>query len=719
MRRALATGLVATALLGAPSVSSALDPPHDASRSIVCGTCHITHDAAGGTITTVAGNANLCLSCHTAGGQASAKPLATASQALPYPGLPAGVSPSGTSHRWDSGASGHVTFGGGTSTGRVQSGGAFVGPYAKTYTLTISTAGDVGTARFNWTAATPGGGSGSGTGVLTAASVPLDQGITVTFTNGTVSPSFRLNESWSVYVRPDVRQPVTAAMVTRLENGKLMCSTCHDAHSQAEAPFDPAAPAYGGAGTGAGRHFQRVAGDTDQGCKDCHNVRNVASAASGSHGVGIAVVPAAGRIQAPLVLPLDRTSNQLQCSTCHAVHGAANADGSLLRLAASRTVCLDCHTLADTSATPAKHVVTADARTLWPGGAYGTTFPARTAAGEQGSCTNCHQTHGWPDAANTAQRYPNLLVDREQNLCYTCHDGSPVVKNVRAQFGLGFAHPADTYTGRHAATEGGTPAAYGTANRHSECTDCHDAHQAKGDAVAPTAPAVSNRVRSVGGVQVTNGAAGATPGYTYVASATREYEICLKCHSSWTTQPAGQSNLAVRLNANNPSFHPVEAAGKNTGINVNSFVPGWNAAKLTYCTDCHTSSDTTVRGPHGSANRYVLKKPSTASSASRTMTSGESCFDCHNYNTYANAGSTNTVKGYSRFNLPTFDKGHTFHVADKKFPCYACHESHGSTTLPHLMVTGRSPGLNSYTHTATGGTCAPSCHGTETYTVNY
>jgi predicted CXXCH cytochrome family protein len=461
-----------------------------------------------------------------------------------------------------------------------------------------------------------------------------------------------------------------------------------------------------------------VAGDTDQGCKDCHVARNVASAAAGSHGVGIAVVPVAGQIQAPLVLPLDGTSNRLQCSTCHEVHDAASADGSLMRLSAPRAVCLDCHTLADTSATPAKHMLTTDGRTLWPGGAYGTTFPAKTAAADQGSCGNCHQTHGWPDAANTAQRYPSLLVDREQNLCYTCHDGTPVVKNVRASFGLGFAHPADTYTGRHSAAEAGTPAAYGTANRHSECTDCHDAHQAKGDAVAPSAPALSNRLRNVGGVQVANGAAGSTPSYTYVASATREYEVCFKCHSSWTTQPAGQSNLAVKLNANNPSFHPVEAAGRNTGINVNSFVAGWTDAKLTYCTDCHTSSDTGVRGPHGSAYRYLLKKPYTASSATRTMTSGEGCFDCHNYDTYANNAASNTVKGYSRFNPPAFSQGHTYHVGSRRYPCWACHDSHGST-LPHLIVTGRNPGLNSYTHTATGGTCAPSCHGTETYDLNY
>jgi hypothetical protein len=61
-------------------------------------------------------------------------------------------------------------------------------------------------------------------------------------------------------------------------------------------------------------------------------------------------------------------------------------------------------------------------------------------------------------------------------------------------------------------------------------------------------------------------------------------------------------------------------------------------------------------------------------------------------------------------------RGHTFHANGATSVPPAT--GHGPT-LPHLIVTGRNPGLNAYTHTATGGTCAPSCHGTETYNVNY
>jgi len=58
-------------------------------------------------------------------------------------------------------------------------------------------------------------------------------------------------------------------------------------------------------------------------------------------------------------------------------------------------------------------------------------------------------------------------------------------------------------------------------------------------------------------------------------------------------------------------------------------------------------------------------------------------------------------------------------VGSKRYPCGACHETHGSSSQPHLIVTGRNPGLNNYTHSASGGTCYPTCHGSKTYTVNY
>jgi hypothetical protein len=72
----------------------------------------------------------------------------------------------------------------------------------------------------------------------------------------------------------------------------------------------------------------------------------------------------------------------------------------------------------------------------------------------------------------------------------------------------------------------------------------------------------------------------------------------------------------------------------------------------------------------------------------------------------------------SRFNAPGAVRGHAGHVG-LQIPCYACHTTHGSTTLPHLIVTGRNPGILSYSESPTGGTCTATCHVARTYNTNY
>lgn len=303
MRRAgfdLAVAVAVVFLLAAP-VAAVLDRPHNDSFTTPpdpCAECHMTHQAQGGSITAVDGNANLCINCHTSGQRGQDRPFVAGDQAIP--------GTSGNSHRWDSGASGWVALGTpNSSTGTFRSGGVFTGRYAKTYTITISTAGTAATARFNWTATTPGGGSGSN--VLCGTNVALDQGITVTCLTG----SFILGDKWLVRVRSDIRQPTSPAMAGRLSNGKMMCSTCHNQHLQAAAPFDGAAPVCPSPpppptpqpAAGWGRHFMRMDNDLNQMCLDCHNVRNVNSSTGGSHPVGIAI-PGSGSYKTPNPTPI-------------------------------------------------------------------------------------------------------------------------------------------------------------------------------------------------------------------------------------------------------------------------------------------------------------------------------------------------------------------------------------------------------------------------------
>ncbi|RMF98190.1 MAG: hypothetical protein D6734_00705 [Candidatus Schekmanbacteria bacterium] len=354
-----------------------------------------------------------------------------------------------------------------------------------------------------------------------------------------------------------------------------------------------------------------------------------------------------------------------------------------------------------------------DSQVVWPG-----PNPSARPASDSGKCVNCHSPHGYEDGNGLI---PSQLIKREENLCLTCHDSNgPASTDIQTDISKTYRHPASDYTGRHSEDEDGTASNYGTSpsnNRHAECVDCHNPHIAAADTSPPSAPTMPLSLKGVGRVKVSNGSAGTTPSFTYVSPSNnstplREYQICFKCHSSWTSQPSGQPDLSVKFNTNNPSYHPVEAQGKNLNINPNAFVNGWSDTDLMYCSDCHGSDSGTANGPHGSTYNFILKNNYVQSTAKRTMSSNEICFNCHRYDTYGNPNSSKTVRKYSRF------EKHHEHIK-KQYTCYNCHDSHGSTEKPHLIVTGRNPGVIDYNETQNGGSCRPTCHGWESYNVTY
>ena len=535
----------------------ASDPPHDASKTIQCKSCHTLHNAPGATLTAVAGNANLCLSCHSSTGTASAKLFVPLDQAVASPGLPAGTAASGTSHRWDSGPAGRAVKGTpNTSPGTVTPLGVFTGVYAKTYTLTITLAGNVGAAQFSWIATTPGGGSGAG--LTTGASVLLNEGVSAKFVNGT-GTSFVLGDKWNIIVREVVRAPVNPTLASRLENGQMMCSTCHDQHSQANMPFDPAAR------TGGLKHFQRLPNDTDQMCTDCHAAHNVTSSTGGSHPVGI-VLPG-GNFKAPTTVPLDATS-KVRCQSCHKIHYAPSTDGTLQRIANQPALCADCHT--NTDMTNGIHF-SATSGVLWPGDdrhSPASTYPAITDTSKKGTCSNCHFPHGWPDAANTANKYPKLLVAaRDNNFCIACHDGTPT-KDVMTPIALAIGHNTDPTKQ--------------VAGRSVNCIDCHNMHKA-GLAHTYTTPATATRnavgtgaLQGVSGVTVTFGTTNWTAAtFATTTASTKEYQICMKCHSSYDSfganRPAGNSSI---YNAGTAKFTLNSGAVAGTSTTWNADMVG-------------------------------------------------------------------------------------------------------------------------------------------------
>ncbi len=176
-------------------------------------------------------------------------------------------------------------------------------------------------------------------------------------------------------------------------------------------------------------------------------------------------------------------------------------------------------------------------------------------------------------------------------------------------------------------------------NRHSVCTDCHNAHNASAAASTETTTGwtLSGAQMAISGVAVTNGVAGAAPTYAFLDGGagqqpTREYEICLKCHSGFTNlgsnvgQPPSRWVLdkAVELNPVNASYHPVEAAGTNGTAAMALSLAGtspykqWDFAtgSTIRCVSCHgdptklSLTNPPPAGadlaPHASTNRGIL-----------------------------------------------------------------------------------------------------------------
>lgn len=413
------------------------------------------------------------------------------------------------------------------------------------------------------------------------------------------------------------------------------------------------------------------------------------------------------------------------CAHCHVEgKGASRLPKGLWR-ENDNEICLACHRTEDLLGiypgwqVYERSVHSTDGRAVWPG-----PFPPpRREAGAAGKCLNCHNPHGKSDRLGAI---PSLLSAREGDLCVACHDGDPSGLDVARDVRKPYAHSPTRNGDRHSVREGGDPARYSYVggNRHAVCGDCHNSHAVAGDAVPPLPPTASGRLARVGRVRIVNGAAGIVPLYDYrpandTSVPTLEYEICFKCHSSWTRQPPGELDLAILFNVNNASYHPVEGPGKNPGIDPSAFADGKSASSTLFCSDCHGSDDSSLRGPHGSRFPNLLRRAYDSRSESRVTTPDELCVLCHRFDVYASAIGGLLLQRASRWNPPAAPKGHAFHVGERNVPCFACHDSHGSTRFPALIVLGRLPGLQGFSVNGAGGSCATACHAQRTYAINY
>lgn len=270
-------------------------------------------------------------------------------------------------------------------------------------------------------------------------------------------------------------------------------------------------------------------------------------------------------------------------------------------------------------------------------------------------CINCHTPHNGESSSY-------LLRKIEQNTCFqgaagsvataACH-GTGGAKDIESVLSRSYGHPVNQIDGVHTNLD----TLYGTGvqrdpagskglswddSKHAECMDCHNPHKTQVGTHTlagewyPIAPSnlVSNTLKGVSGVEPNWTPRGTQPRtFTTLESATKEYQICLKCHSYWALgdAPNGVSShfllsaginitdQAWEFNPNNRSAHPVVMPlNQMTGnyepkaLDVSHMKAPWtNVGNQTmYCSDCH-GADNEIggdpKGPHGSNHKFMLK----------------------------------------------------------------------------------------------------------------
>jgi hypothetical protein len=504
--------------------------------------------------------------------------------------------------------------------------------------------------------------------------------------------------------------------------------------------------------------------------------------------------------------------DQLQCTACHDPHirDTIEADIKFLRLnrfqqaeplegafdANRDQICLACHE--KEGWVGSAHANSAVGNEIYDSGAAALRDFAAGLPVWRAGCLNCHDTHTVEGARRLLREGTDSIsvpktggASAIEETCYQCHSSGGGV--LVGQGGSNFPVPDIEIDFLSALLGRGSDA-----NRHVECTDCHNPHRmiknrlfnalpdipdAAGTHDRSTSASPSNLasgvLRGAWGVEPVYGSTAflappvsfnikrGTPsvGGSTAASATyvtREYQICLKCHSEYAynqppalglsfggTSPGTNdmdfyTDQAMEFQApiadmgetggNHRSWHPVIAeTGRTTGIrnaNANNWLEPFNNGALIgsqtmYCSDCHGSDTANGSiqpvggengrswGPHGSSNDFILKGDWNDQTGGGG-TQDDLCFKCHSYNRYATRDGEDIASGFGGSRAPNL---HGYH-ADKigQLRCSWCH-----VAVPHgwknkaLLVNlndvgaeaGLAPGTQVRNNTTTGYTNGP------------
>ncbi|MHB9095220.1 MAG: cytochrome c3 family protein, partial [Eubacteriales bacterium] len=505
---------------------------------------------------------------------------------------------------------------------------------------------------------------------------------------------------------------IKSGLMLPVSGTNITCTKCHDRHGS----------------TVSSLVYHGYSNAREQLCYDCHD-----TTANSINSVNI---------QAKFGLTskhniTDPVNIGLTCSSCHGPHSVAartydnssstlpsdisdpaNTKNNWNKSSSSMGItgyCIKCHdvasgqtlakTINDTTIVPYS-VYFPNITLIYSSGWDKSSYTASRHSVQLIECDKCHDPHG----SNNSRLETVAEGTNTTDMCVRCHGGAdtPAGPNVYTNgFGAAYKHPTLTTSGVHTDTESTNANWNQGAARHAECQDCHDPHNAQAGTTrdanddgtqdwtnfgANGVPDNETRLDDIlpgslkGQWGVTIGLGTFTPGttpgnniYTYTSTPNRQYEVCLKCHSSYaydgsgssttydgtpsgtpptTTYPlttyisagsmgaAKQPDIAEQFNPGNYAFHPLFRIGLNqppTNANANwassngrrdatstyrggdgvtatynnnitpagldhTFVDGWGTKSLVLCSDCHASSDTTVGGPHGSSQKFLMRK---------------------------------------------------------------------------------------------------------------
>jgi predicted CXXCH cytochrome family protein len=314
-------------------------------------------------------------------------------------------------------------------------------------------------------------------------------------------------------------------------------------------------------------------------------------------------------------------------------------------------------------------------------------------------CGSCHRGHG---VLNTP-----MLPESKEVFCYRCHGDSSNVErrrrardlsmnayavNIQKEFNKPYRHPAETViTQRYSRAFQKTDRTDRTAERHAECTDCHNPHFASEQDPTAGITGVNSQGLDIGTISF-------------------GYQLCFKCHSNSANLPPDEKNKADQFKVSNPSYHPVIAQGKNR--DVPSLIFPLTTSSTIKCTDCHNNDDPLgPKGPHGSSYRYILKKNYTETDGAEGLFQYELCYSCHR---------RESILGNESFLY------HNLHISVVGASCRTCHNPHGSTQYEHLIdfdnlsVSPSSKGFVEYRSLGKkSGECFLTCHGKDHSPLSY